>query len=147
MAETKKAIILDDEYYKASVIEIEQVGFNETFGLVIYKSNSDGNSEKPFLSSILARKWKNNRWTFNSSIVVDNKDWDVYLRFVNQLERINFYNNFDSTSNVLFKIYSNQLNPNSPARNQVISIMQLETKKLKNKIEELKESILNELPF
>ena len=45
MAETKKAIILDDECYKASVIEIEQVGFNETFGLVIYKSNSDENSE------------------------------------------------------------------------------------------------------
>lgn len=129
-----------------NVHQFKRIGYNKTFEKTVYSLiSTDDITELEMFDSI--RIWKNNNVTIEDDLrLIDQLDWNMFCNFKLNVEKLNKLRNFDNSLNILFSIFENQIK-NSTEKLKLIKLARIECFNQKIKEQDLKNYMLNDLPF
>ena len=135
----------DQENKNINIHKFNIYGYNSYLALAIYTLKESNDPEE--LEKIEGLKlWKNNRYSIENVNLINESEWNLFCNLKSSLNSLNKLKGFDESLNLLFSIFERQIN-NSTAKKSLLSLARNECFNQKLKEQELKEFMLNELPF
>jgi hypothetical protein len=135
----------DQENKNINIHRFDTYGYNDYLGLNIYTLKESNDLEE--LEKIEGLKlWKNNRYTIKNVNLINENEWNLFCNLKSNLNSLNKFKGFDASLNLLFSIFERQIS-NSIAKKSLLNLARNECFNQKLKEQDLKEFMLNELPF
>lgn len=140
----RRIITFGSDNYSINIHELEYYGHNNIFGSIYKPKNSSDIEELNQISGI--RKWNNNRYTTGDLVLVEEEEWNKFCNFKINLQKLNVLKNPDQSIHILYSIFERQT-LSFDSKKSLLKLARRECWLTKIKEQELRDYMLNELPF